>query len=290
MFLFANATMPEPTLLNGTYRLLRSVDAGATARVYLAEEVATGTKVAVKLLRRELMSQPEFVSRFEREAMLLSQLNHPNLVRLIRLVNAPEGLFLLLEWVEGQRLDHFIHQQGPLTGHDALRVLTQIARALGALHRAGIVHRDLKPENVMIEQKPRGLTARLLDLGIARFADPSRAESTFQTLQGQVAGTPTYLSPEQILAKPAAPTADVYAFGVLAYFVLSGHPPFEDPSQLGLMQKHLSTKPKALVPIDKHLARHPIVALVMRCLKKSETDRPPDGAALVTALDPEATH
>jgi serine/threonine-protein kinase len=277
-------TMPEPTLLNGAYRLLRSVDAGATARVYLAEEVATGAMVAVKVLRKELADEPEFVSRFEREATLLQQLDHPNLVKLIELVHGPEGMFLLLEWAEGTRLDQLLREQGPFASDDALSVLRQLADALGALHAAGIVHRDLKPENLMVEKTAWGYRARLLDLGIARFADPARAAATFQTLQGLIAGTPTYLSPEQILARPATPACDVYAFGVLAFVVLTGKPPFEDPTQLGLMQKHLDLPAPRLKPRDPALARHPIVKLVARCLEKDPADRPVDGAALLAAL------
>ena len=276
--------MPEPTLLNGAYRLLRAVDSGATARVYLAEEVATGARVAVKLLRTELSSEPEFVSRFEREATLLEPLDHPNLVKLIKLVHGPEGLFLLLEWAEGKRLDHLLRDEGPFSGADALSVLRQLADALSALHAAGIVHRDLKPENLMVEKTAWGYRVRRLDLGIARFADPARAAATFQTLQGLVAGTPTYLSPEQILAGPATPACDVYAFGVLAFVVLCGKPPFEAPTQLGLMQKHLDLAAPKLKPRDPALARHPIVKLIARCLEKDPADRPVDGAALLTAL------
>lgn len=275
-----------PLILEGRFRVLRPAGTGATANVYLAEEVSTGAKVAVKVLKRSLLRDEEMVARFEREAALHAQLQHPNIVRLLAFEKAKEGHLLFLEWVEGPRLDELL-AQGELTTARALRLLVHLASALSAIHLAGIVHRDLKPENLIIEQRDDGPRLRLLDFGIARFTDPSMAKNQFQSFVGMVAGTPSYLSPEQASGKPLEASADVYSFGVLAYRLLSGALPFsadEGQSDYDIILKHLNDKPPKLVPSDQSLKGGTLVKLVMKCLEKKPSARPTDGTELLDAL------
>lgn len=273
----------QPTILEGAYRLLKPAGSGGTAKVYQAEDTKTGQKVAVKVLRKELASHADFVARFHREAALLAQVRHPNLVHLIRFADAPEGMLLVLEWIEGIRLDVRL-KESPVLGVEALRILVHVAEALAALHQQGVVHRDLKPENIILENRSDGPFARLLDLGIARPSDAKLANKGFVTLQGQVAGTPTYLSPEQILARPATTRADVYTFGVLAYVLVTGKPPFHSENSYALLQDHLNSPAPTPVPLDPSLAKHAVLGLIRRCLEKAPEDRPQDGQALVAAL------
>jgi serine/threonine protein kinase, bacterial len=269
----------QPTVLNGAYRLLRPAGSGGTARVYLAENTETGEKVALKVLRRELADQPEFAKRFHREAALLAHAKHPHLVQLHRLADAPEGLILVLEWVEGERLDQVL-SQGPFPVASSMMVLQQLAAALEALHGHGIVHRDLKPENMMLEDRAQGAFVRLLDLGIARFSDKRKAAMGFVTMQGKIAGTPTYLSPEQIMTKSPTPATDIYSYGVVAYQLLAGKAPFSG-ADFVIMQKHITDEPPRLEPMGD--VPEPVIDLIHRCLEKSPGSRPSDGAALVAA-------
>lgn len=280
----SNAPQPAPVILDGAYRLLRAAGTGGTARVFQAEDTKTGQKVAVKVLRKELADQQDFVARFQREATLLRQLNHPNLVHFIRLEAAPEGLLLILDWVEGQRLDELV-KQGKLSTPHALSVLGQVASALAGLHTAGIVHRDLKPENVMVDLGADPPTARLLDLGIARFADPKKAAKAFVTVQGSVTGTPTYLSPEQITDKPASPQSDIYSFGVMGYLLLQGRPPFKAANDFMMMQMHLHEPAPRLQPTDPALANSPVVDVLAQCLEKAPNKRPANGMELQALLE-----
>jgi serine/threonine protein kinase len=130
----------NPTILDGRYRLVKTAGTGGTANVYLAESTTTGEKVAVKVLKKALVQQDDMLGRFQREAKLLQAVSHPNIVKLIEFVDAPEGWLLLMQWAEGERLDRLT-----LTPEETKTVLAQLASALAAVHAAGIVHRDLKP-------------------------------------------------------------------------------------------------------------------------------------------------
>lgn len=269
----------QPLVGNGRYRLLKAAGQGATANVYRAEEVDGGRAVAIKVLRPGMKEKAEMVARLRREAELMERLNHPNIVKLLALEDAKEGLLLVLEWVEGKRLDVLIAEQ-PLAFPRALLLLTQLARALSAIHSEGIVHRDLKPENVMIEALPDGKERlRLLDFGIARFQDSALSANSFSTAAGQIAGTPAYLSPEQAEGKRPDVRSDVYAFGVIGYRMLSGALPFSG-DDLKMLSQHIKARPPALQPSDPAWKKSPVIPLLMRCLEKSPDARPANGLAL----------
>ena len=270
----------ERLILNGRYRLLRAAGSGGTADVYLAEEVATGTRVALKVLKKGLVDTDDMVKRFKREAKLLSAIKHPHIVQMIAFENAPEGLILLLEWVEGTRLDQVV-AASPLSGERALRLISQLASALEAVHGAGIVHRDLKPENIMLASND---VLRLLDFGIARFTDSKHGHNSFVSAIGKAVGTPAYLSPEQAQAIAPDSRTDVYAFGVIAYQLLAGELPFKGPGDFDFIMQHLEKKPKLLKPLDSNLKDSPVIELVMQCLEKKQEARPKDGFALVKLL------
>jgi serine/threonine protein kinase, bacterial len=271
------------TILDGAYRLIRPAGTGATARVFLAEEVATGRQVAVKVLHRELLADREMKARFQREAALLWQIDHPNVVKLYRFEDQQkEGLLLILEWVDGIRLDQLIEKH-PLPGPVAIALLTELASALGAIHQNGIAHRDVKPENVMVQGWPDAPTIKLLDFGIARFTDPEEAALMFQTGVNQVGGTPAYVSPEQAMGKPATASSDVYSLGVVGYRLLSGALPFQG-NHFVILSAHLNEKPPPLVPLDPSIAKDHALEVVMQCLLKNPAKRPADGAAVEAAL------
>jgi serine/threonine protein kinase, bacterial len=262
-------------ILNGRFKLLKPIAQGGTANVYLAEEVRTARKVAVKVMKKDLPEVQDMIRRFEREASLLAKIRHPNVVGLVHFENAPEGLVLLTDWVDGTRLD-VLMSKGPLAPAAALVLLRQLASALAAIHATGVIHRDLKPENIVIA---RDGVLKLLDFGIARFTTPGATQ--FVTALGTIAATPSYVSPEQALAKPCDSRTDVYTFGVLAYRLLSGRLPFEGKNDFEVMSAHVKTKPKTFEAAG---IEPEIIELVMQCLEKKPDARPKDGAALVEAL------
>jgi serine/threonine-protein kinase len=272
---------PQPLILDGELRLLRSAGSGGTADVYLAERTdGSGEKVAVKVLKRNLAGQPDMVERFKREAALLSRIKHPNVVRLLRFEVAPEGTLLLLEWVEGRRLDEELDRQ-TLLGIEKLLVLRQVASALAATHELQVIHRDLKPENVMLDRTGDTVQARLLDFGIARRVGRKQGDQ-FVTLTGVVAGTPSFLAPEQVHDRAPDARTDVYSFGVMAYLMTGGRLPFTG-SDFEVLQQQVKAAPPPLVPLEPELA--PLVPVVLRCLAKRPDARPRDGAALGAELD-----
>ncbi len=267
----------ETTIIDGRYRLIRPVGTGGTARVYLGQDTTSGDFVAIKVLRRELLTDPEMKARFQREASLLWQIEHPNVVKLLKFEDrAREGLLLVLEWIEGARLDQLTAQER-FTGPLAVELFAQLASALGAIHRNGIAHRDVKPENVMVVGWPDEPAIKLLDFGIARFTDPKEAALMFQTAVSKVGGTPSYLSPEQAQGKPATAASDVYSLGIVGYQLVSGELPFKG-NQFEVIAAHLKHKPPALTPKDPELEGHPVIDVITQCLEKDPADRPANGS------------
>ncbi len=272
-----------PTILDGKYRLIRPAGSGGTANVFLAEEIATSKPVAVKVLKRHLLSDADMAARFAREAAALRYIRHPNVIGLIGFEDAPEGLLLLLEWVDGQRLDEIL-AQGVMPSPDALTIVTQLASALAAIHAQEIVHRDLKPENVMIVESPNGPVARLLAFGIARFTSPHLAPGTFVTNQGIASGSPTYLSPEQARGESPDTTTDVYSWGVVAYEMLTGRPPFTGGTDFEIFDRKLHQDAPVPIPVDRTLRDHFIINVIRQSLKRDRRKRPADGAELLKLL------
>ena len=246
--------------------------------VFLAEQVSLGRTVALKVLRRDLREQPGMNARFQREATLLAQVDHPAVVGIIEYGLHEGASVLVMEYVEGRTLEAAL-EQGDLTPQQAYRILMQVVDGLSAIHAAGIVHRDLKPENVLLSPALRGERARLLDFGIARLADAA-ADSALSQI-GVVLGTPEYLSPEQAAGIRVDARSDLYSFGLIAYRCLTGSLPFQGDSPRSWLSLHLTAIPRPLHHKRAELA--PLTrlnALILACLEK-EPDRRPESATKV---------
>lgn len=275
--------MAEQTILDGKYRLIRPAGSGGTARVFLAEDTKTGERVAVKVLRRELLQDNDMKARFQREASLLWQIDHPGIVKLLKFEErAKEGLLLVLEWIDGVRLDELAARES-ISPEVRVELFAQLASALGAIHQNGIAHRDVKPDNAMVTGWPDAPRVKLLDFGIARFTDPKEAALMFQTNISKVGGTPSYVSPEQAMGRPVTAASDVYSLGIVGYQLLSGELPFKG-RHFDVLSAHLNDAPPKLVPIDDTLEGHPALQVVMQCLEKNPAKRPADGAAVEALL------
>lgn len=269
-------------ILEGRFRVLSPLGAGGMGEVYLAEQVSLGRKVALKVLRADLVLQPGMSERFQREAKLLSSVDHPSVVRVIDFGQSPEATCLVMELVEGETLQSAL-RDGPLPVERALPLLLQLAEGLAAIHDRGIVHRDLKPENVVLTRGTRGEQARLLDFGIARLAEPEEGAGVTQA--GFIIGTPEYLSPEQATGAALDARSDLYSFGVLAFRLLTGGLPFEGPGPRQFLAQHAGTAPRRPEEVAPHLAVYPeLCALLLRCLEKDPAQRPGSAPALAAEL------
>ena len=215
----------------GAYQVHARIGAGGMGEVYRARDTKLGRDVAIKILPRLFTSNPERLARFEREARVLASLNHPHIGAIYGLEDADGVRALVLELVNGETLADRI-ARGPIPLNDTLTIARQMADALEAAHEKGIVHRDLKPANIKIT--PDGVV-KVLDFGLAKAAsgDTALADLTQSptltiggTREGVILGTAAYMSPEQARGRPADKRADVWAFGVVLYEMLTGRPAF----------------------------------------------------------------
>jgi serine/threonine-protein kinase len=278
---------------DGGYEIERELGGGGMSRVFIATERALRRRVAIKVLAGiGVAIDPR---RFRREIMLSAGLQHPHIVP-VHAAGEVAGLpFFVMPLVEGESLRQRLARGGALPTREAMRALRDIASALQYAHARGIVHRDLKPENVMIS----GGSAMVLDFGVAKAlaarderipepeeGTPASPSPHSLTTAGMTLGTPRYMAPEQAAGDPALDhRADIYSFGVLAFEVLAGAPPFTG-SASEVLRKHLVEPPPDLGALRSGLPRS-LVALVAACLAKDPRDRPQRANELVDALDGE---
>ncbi|MDZ7620619.1 MAG: serine/threonine-protein kinase, partial [Patescibacteria group bacterium] len=253
--------------LLGDYRLLRLLGQGAMAEVYLAEQLSLRRRVAVKILKPELAHDPKYLERFRREAQSAAALVHGSIVQVYE-VGEQAGLhFIAQEYVQGQNLREWLRRHGPLDLPQAISVMRQVTAALAKAAEAGIVHRDIKPENIMLTAEGE---VKVADFGLARLTHQD--ESLDLTQVGMTMGTPLYMSPEQVEGKPLDPRSDLYSLGVTCYHLLSGQPPFQSETALGVAVQHIKNQP---APLESKRADLPIALcrIVHRMLAKSPADR-----------------
>ncbi|MFD7877936.1 serine/threonine-protein kinase [Streptomyces sp. NPDC059766] len=244
---------------------------GASGRVVLAVHRDTGIAVAVKYLSESLYTRPGFVSGFRAEARLLAGLDSPHVTGLYEYVESPDGAAIVMELVDGVSLRSLLKREGPLTPEAALVVLKGSLLGLADAHRIGVVHRDYKPENVLV--LPDG-ASKLVDFGIAVSTGESAG----------VAGTPSYMAPEQWTGAPASPAGDVYAATATFFECLTGRKPYAGDNLAELALRHLD----APVPFDE--VPESVQSLVRQGLAKSAAQRPADAEAFVGELEAAAVH
>jgi serine/threonine-protein kinase len=197
--------------------------------------------VAVKLLRPEVASSQMLLRRFNAEAEAVAKLSHPNTVNIYDFGQDFDGtLFIAMEFIEGRSLRSVVQQDAPLPLRRAFHIATQIAASLSDAHAHAIIHRDLKPDNVMLQDRGRQRdVVRVLDFGIAKLRDEDRRSQLAMTQAGDMLGTPQYMAPEQIRAETIDGRTDIYALGCMLYEMVTGRLPFEAPTVMALLSKHL---------------------------------------------------
>ena len=269
--------------LGAAYTIARELGGGGMARVFVARDEQLGRDVVVKVLAPEL-SQELSTERFGREIRLAAGLQEPHIVPVLTAGTTTSGLpFYTMPYVAGESLRARLDRGPvPLPVAEAVSVLRDVATALEHAHAQGIVHRDIKPENILLS----GRTAVVTDFGIAKALEASTTHTSVGTLTqaGVSIGTPMYMAPEQALGDIIDARADLYAWGVVAYELLAGRPPFVETSAQKLIVAHVLDQPAPLATLAP-AAPSMLAELVMRCLAKDVAHRPQTAAALIAALD-----
>jgi serine/threonine-protein kinase len=253
--------------------------------VYLAEHSLLRRPCAIKLIRPERAGDPATLKRFEREVQAMAALTHPNTAEVYDYGHAADGTFYyVMEYLPGPSLEELIKQHGPLPPERAVHLLRQVCAALQEAHAAGLVHRDVKPGNVLVcERGGLADVAKLLDFGLVRGHGLDSDDAKL-TQQGAIAGTPAYMSPEQAAGREDVDgRSDIYSLGAVAYFLLTGQPPFVRGSAVQTLAAHLG---EPVVPPDRLRADVPadLQAVVLRCLEKEPARRFARAADLAEAL------
>ena len=252
----------------GQYRIVEKIGEGGMGVVYRAHDTRLNRAVAIKILRSDVAKNPDRLARFQREALLLAALNHPNIAAIYGLEEQGEQVFLVLELVEGETLARRI-SRGAVETRDAIDIARQIARAMEEAHEKGIIHRDLKPGNVKVT--PGGVI-KVLDFGLAKALSGDNSSGDEQmTREWMVLGTPAYMSPEQGRGAAVDGAADIWAFGCVLFEMLTGISPFGEstPTDVSTAVLHGETPWASLAPAAPPSLR----ALVKSCLERNPRNR-----------------
>lgn len=248
----------------GHLRVIALIGVGGMGAVWHAVDELLDRHVALKLIRPELMSRPGLAERFRSEAIVLARLQHPCIAALYGLEKRGDEYVMVMEFVDGQTLDDRLANEGPLSWPEATRITRAVLDALDHAHESGVIHRDIKPANVMITRAGR---VKVMDFGIARLVGAQR-----QTRTGVAVGTPSYMSPEQLLGQEVDGRADVYAVGTLLYELTTGHLPFEVEGDYLRMIAQLQQVP-ALPGTHNAALPAGLDLIVARALQKEPDDR-----------------
>ena len=248
----------------GHLRVIASIGVGGMGAVWHAVDELLDRHVALKVIRPELMSRPGLAERFRSEAIVLARLQHPCIAALYGLEKRGDEFVMVMEFVDGETLDTRLAVHGALPWPEATRITRAVLDALDHAHESGVIHRDIKPANVMITRAGR---VKVMDFGIARLVGAQR-----QTRTGAAVGTPSYMSPEQLLGQEVDGRADVYAVGTLLYELTTGHLPFEVEGDYLRMIAQLQQVPAAP---SSHNAALPagLDLIIARALQKESDDR-----------------
>lgn len=281
-YLAADVLQHQPGALRmgqriGRYEVQWLITAGGMGEVYLALD-PSATPVALKILRRHLIASPQAIDRFQTEARAASALHHPNIVSVCESGDSAAGLFIAMEWVQGQTLRKRMGA-GQIDAVDAAGWSAQASRALAAAHAAGILHRDIKPENIMVREDG---VLKILDFGLARLEGPVRLEAasfgSSGTISGTLSGTLLYMSPEIFRGETATSASDVFSLGALSYEMWSGRHPFAGETPLDVFEAIECRVVDAPSTLRAGIPRE-IDDLILRMLDRDPARRPSAGEA-----------
>jgi len=276
------------TVVAGRYEVYAKLGEGGMGAVYAARQAPLGRTVALKVLLRALSEDPIAVKRFEKEALAISRLAHPNTVTIFDFGRTEKGLmYIAMEFMEGRTLRQAIEVEAPIEARRAVRILAQMVRALSEAHQRGVIHRDLKPDNIMlVPTAGEPDFVKVLDFGVAKLRAGKGMDVKTLTQGDVIFGTPRYMSPEQVNGVMDDARSDLYALGAIAYEMLSGTAVFDGDSAMKILMAHLQQQPRPFAELPKPIqVPAPLEALVMRLLDKVPDDRYQSCDDLLVALD-----
>ena len=263
-------------LVGGRYRIVGQIGLGGMGVVYKAHDEELGVDIALKVLRPDLGTDPEWIARFRQELVLAREITHKNVVR-IHDIGESDGLrFLTMRLVEGRSLLDLLEKDGPLPVERALPIFRQVAEAVQQAHDVGIIHRDLKPGNVLLSPDD---TAYITDFGVARSLDRDG-----MTRAGAVVGTLDYLSPEQVAGDPADARSDIYGLGLLLFEMLTGELPFRSASRAETLAQRIAGRARDIADTGVTVPAY-VRRLLRRCLERAPARRYAGVRDLLAALD-----
>ena len=251
-------------VLAGEYEVEHELARGGMAVVFKATEIGLRRVVALKVLPPELGLTARAAERFKREARMVAEIDHPNIIPVYRVGQIGGILFFVMKFIEGKSLDAILQEQGALSVPVTLYVLRAAARALAYAHACGIVHRDVKGANILVDSDGRVMVS---DFGVAL-----RSSDVTLTADGTVIGTPPFMSPEQCAGRRAGPQSDQYSLGIVAFQMLAGSVPFHADTLAGVMHHHFFTPVPDLTLVRDDLPAQPGLR------RQSPRSRPPRAA------------
>ena len=262
--------LPAGTRLGSVYVIEEVIGEGGMAAVYRANDTARDRTVAIKILHASLMGDAGIRRRFAREAKIMTEWNHPNVVNAYDYISDGDMCALVMEFIDGPTLDSYLEKWGgPLPLSDIRLVFDGVLHAMAHAHDLGIVHRDLKPQNILLRPVEAGLTAKVVDFGITKVL-----EGTTYTMTGAILGTCRYMSPEQVKAPESIDhRSDIYSLGVTLYHAVTGRCPFESTNQYSLMMAHVNKEPPLPSQFRDDLPPE-LESLILDALAKEPDKRP----------------
>lgn len=275
-------------IVDGQYQIVQKIGSGGMGSVYKAAQPEMNRMVAIKILHPRLAGRKDLVSRFRREARAMSQLSHPNTVRVFMYGELDDGsLYIVMEMLDGRSLNQAVRRDGPMPLDKAAGLFTQVCGALQEAHGMGIVHRDLKPENIFLCNQA-GLVdfPKVLDFGLAKVTERQmRPGSLILTQEGMVFGTPEFMSPEQAQGKSLDARSDIYSLAVILFEVLTGKLPFVVQTPMEFIQRHVMEKPRRLAEAaPERVYSQLLEAVIAKALAKNPDDRWQSAAEFAQAV------
>src|SRR5215813_1433935 len=272
-------------LIGERYRILRKIGEGGMGEVYVAEHIHIEKKVALKLLRPEVLSNQEAVARFRQEARSASAIGHDNIIQIDDFGTMPDGrVYMAMEYLQGSPLNDMIARE-PLPLPRALDILIQTGKGLAAAHQKGITHRDMKPENIYVTNKDGRDVPKILDFGIAKVSGGDTAQNL--TVAGTIFGTPFYMAPEQAMGGKMDQRVDIYAMGIILYEVFCGQVPFKAETFMGILTQHITMQPEppsAMAARNGRICPPELEAIILKAIQKDPNHRYQSMAEMVNAL------